>query len=112
MFAGSGLVMEVSVTLNSRGGCECSSLMSSGQPKDSSGQGGRRGGRGTHPWSHALEGVETGDAGTHHLQQHPHHEAWETPAMPAHPGSLCHNTSNETSRAFSLDLRRQVLSVN
>lgn len=98
------------MTLNSRGGCECSSVINLGQPN--SGQGGRRGGRGTHPWSHALEGVETGDSGTHCLQQHPHHVARETLATPAHPRSLCHNTLNETSQAFNLDLRRQVLSVN
>lgn len=53
-----------------------------------------------------------GDAAAHCLQKHLEHTARETPAKAAHPRSLCHNTLNETLRAFNLDLRRQVLSVN
>jgi len=44
MFSGSGLMMEVSMMENSRGSCERSFLINSKQPKDPSGQRGRRGG--------------------------------------------------------------------
>lgn len=108
VFAGSGLGMEVSVMLNRTPNCELSHLINLGQPKDSLGQGGRRGGRGTHAWSRALEGMEMLVLAVSRSIS----TIRETPAKPAHPRSLCHNTLNETLRAFNLDLRRQVLSVN
>lgn len=69
----------VCVTLN------ISSFISLGHLEDSSDQGGRRRRGRVHPCSHALEGVEIGDTGTHYLHHHPHHMTQEAPAMPPHP---------------------------